>query len=279
MLYELQLEKFQLIEPLCEMDFHLLPPVIINGKISGRAWVDNPDKPKSALIWDKQYSLSLLGDENNSSFNSSLEQLLDEIIVPDALSREFREGWLSCPKRWGKKIENNELLPGRFPMRHEREYYVIHQSTGVKWENSIPPSFSLERITDDFLKRTDLENFGNLTDMITLRWNSAENFLRWGFGVCLVSGDNAVVSYCLSMGNFEGRCDVEIETMEGYQRQGYGSLVARAFVDYALEEGYTEIGWDSFARNKPSIDMALKLGFKKREEHVCYSGKYLAKSQ
>lgn len=274
MIYEIPPDKFHIIDELHgEMDFHLLIPAIVNGKISGRIWVDDPDKPETALIWDEHYSFSLIGNENHQSFNSSLEHLFAETIIPDALSREFREGWLECPQRWGKKIQQNKILPKLLPMRHEREYYAIHQSTGLDWVSNIPPNLSLKRIDNELLKKTDLENFNALLDMINLRWNSVENFLRWGFGFCLLQ-DKTIVSYCLSLGNGNRRCDIEIETAEDHQRQGHASLVSAAFVDHALDEGYTEIGWDTFANNAPSVQLGLKLGFKKVQDHVCYSGWY-----
>lgn len=276
MIYELPPENFHIIDELhSEMDFHLLIPAIVNGKIRGRVWVDDPENPDSALIWDEHYSFSLIGNESNQAFNSALDHLFAETIISDALSREFREGWLECPQRWGEKVQQNKILPKLFPMRHEREYYAIHDSTGLDWANSIPPNLSLKRIDNEFVKRTDLENFNALRDMINLRWNSAENFLRWGFGFCLLQ-NKTIVSYCLSLANVNKRCDIEIETMEGHQRRGYASLVTAAFVDHALDEGYTEIGWDTFANNTPSVQLGLKLGFKKIKDHTCYSGWYQA---
>ncbi|MFQ5979168.1 MAG: GNAT family N-acetyltransferase [Candidatus Heimdallarchaeota archaeon] len=276
MTYELQPDKFHLIKELHnEMDFDLLTPAIVEGKITGRIWVNNPEKPSTALVWDEHYSFFLMGDESNQLFNSSLDVLFADIIIPDALSRNYREGWLEVPSRWRKKIEQNEVLPNLFPMHHAREHYAIHQSTGLKWAEKILPGLSLDQIDDEFLKRTDLENLKTVLDMISVRWKSVENFLRWGFGFIL-SQNTTIVSYCLSLGNGNGRCDIEIETIEGHQRQGYASLLTAAFVDHALTAGYTEIGWDAFAANVPSVQLALKLGFKKKEDHVCYSGRYNA---
>lgn len=276
MIYELQPDKFPLIKELHnEMDFDLLTPTIVEGKIAGRIWVNNPEKPSTALVWDEHYSFVLLGDDSNQSFNSYLELLFADTIIPDALSREFREGWIECAKRWGKKIEQNELLPNLFPMHHAREHYAIHQSTGLRWAEKIPPGLSLNKIEDKILKRADLGNVKTLLDMINVRWKSVENFLRWGFGFILLQ-DATIVSYCLSLGNGNGRCDIEIETIEGHQRQGYGAIITAAFVDHALAHGYTEIGWDAFAGNVPSVQLALKLGFKKQQDHICYSGWYNA---
>lgn len=275
MIYELPPDKFHIIETLCsEMDFHLLIPAIVNGKIRGRIWVDDPENPATALICDEYYSFSLIGNESNQAFNSALEHLFAETIIPDALNREFREGWLECPQRWGEKIQQNKILPKLFPMRHEREYYAIHDSIGLDWKNSIPANLSLKRNDNEFLKRTDLENFNAVLDMINLRWNSVGNFLRWGFGFCLLQ-DQTIVCYCLSLANVNRRCDIEIETMEGHKRRGYASLITAAFAEHALDEGYTEIGWDTFANNAPSVQLGLKLGFKKVKDHIGFLSPYL----
>ena len=109
--------------------------------------------------------------------------------------------------------------------------------------------------------------------MLELRFGSIQDFFEQGFGYCIVCG-NEIVSWCLSEYNTPEKCDIEIETIEKYQQQGLATAVAAKFIDHGISAGYNEIGWHTFAFNKPSVKTALKLGFKKKRDYSCYSGTY-----
>ena len=69
-LEELKKTEFKRVQTLYKpLNYHLGIDAILDGVIPGRIWVDNAEKPRTALIWDKRYSYYFLGDENNDKFN------------------------------------------------------------------------------------------------------------------------------------------------------------------------------------------------------------------
>jgi RimJ/RimL family protein N-acetyltransferase len=104
---------------------------------------------------------------------------------------------------------------------------------------------------------------------------SVEDFVAKNFGICLVYADE-IVSWCLSEYNLGPRCEVGIETVAAYRRRGLGTLVARALVEHALAHGYSQIGWDCWADNRPSAATAQKAGFRKVSDYPVYFARHEA---
>ena len=98
---------------------------------------------------------------------------------------------------------------------------------------------------------------------------SVEDFLDKSFGLCLLHEDE-IVGWCLSEYNFEAGCEVGIAISQPYQRRGFATLLASAFIEEANSRGLTEIGWHCYASNTASVATALKVGFQKVADYpIC----------
>src|SRR5688572_17978375 len=59
------------------------------GNSPALVWVDNPDVPRSAFIWDKTHCLYLGGEADNKAFYDSLRLFLTQTLLPGARDRDI----------------------------------------------------------------------------------------------------------------------------------------------------------------------------------------------
>jgi len=264
MIKELKESEFDRVTTVFEpLHYHLAVRAIIDGYIPGRIWVDDLDNCRTALIWDTRYAYYLSGFEDNHEFNVALDQLITEIIAPEAMKKNIKLYFLICPPHWEKKILNNEVLIDRFPKRIKRCYYAFNQKVNTNWKDKIPSGFTMECVNENVLKRTDLENSDMLIDEIRDIIVSVDEFIRRKFvGYCLVYKDREVASWCLSF-MYGSSCECTVQTVEEYQQRGFGTLTTAALIDYCLSNDFTSIGWHCGQENMPSVKLAEKVGFER----------------
>jgi len=100
-------------------------------------------------------------------------------------------------------------------------------------------------------------------------WCSLDHFLSHGLGYCLVR-ESEVVTHCLTTSCDGGEHNIGIITFRPEDRgRGYATLAAAAFIDGCLARGWRPI-WKADLHNKPSIQLAEKLGFRKVREYPDY---------
>lgn len=266
MMIELKETEFDGVTTVFEpLKYHIGVRAIIGGYIPGRIWVDDSDNCKTALIWDTRYAYYLSGYIDNPEFNAALDQLFTEIIAPEALKKNIRQFFMMCPPTWEKRILNNEILINRFPKEMKRCYYTFKQKVFPDWKNTIPSGFTMERVDENLLKRTNLENIDTLTSEIRDIIASVDEFVKRGFvGYCLIYKDKEVASWCLSF-MYGSSCEFTVQTVKKYQQRGFGTLVTDALIDYCLSSNFTSIGWHCNQGNIPSMKLAEKVGFERTD--------------
>ena len=241
MIVELKEPEFTRVTPVFEpLNYHLGVRAIIDGYIPGRIWVDDVDNCKTAIIWDTRYAYYLSGYEDNHEFNLALDQLFADVIAPEATKKNIKMYFVICESNWEKKILNNEVLIDRFPKRMKRYYYTFKQKGVEGWKDEIPSDFAINRVDENLLKRTDLENMniliGEIRDLIA----SVDEFVRRKFvGYSLVYRDKEVASWCLSF-VYGSACEFTVQTVEKYQKRGLGTLTTAALIDYCLSSNYQD---------------------------------------
>ena len=111
-------------------------------------------------------------------------------------------------------------------------------------------------------RASDLEN------LTAIDLDEASQFHQEAF-VCVADGK--VVSVAVE--NFAGDDYVEIacETAADYRRRGYAYSACAALIRDIVDAGYA-VSWQTSERNKPSLLLAEKLGFRQcgREVYFCY---------
>ena len=145
-----------------------------------------------------------------------------------------------------------------------------HQRVSLKIEKApnhfeLPAGYRLAEVDAELVANHSLQNHASLLEEMCSERSSVDDFLAKSFGLCLIN-DEALVGWCLSEYNNQRGCEIGIEILEPYQRQGLGSALASAFIQLAQKRGIKSIGWHSWEANLPSVALAKKLGFQLLEK-------------
>jgi GNAT superfamily N-acetyltransferase len=232
------------------------------GNTPNRIWVDNPDTPGSAFVWDTTHCLYFLGD-SNEPFRGELEKTLVSEIIPTAAKKKIYIFKIHYTPQW------EENLPGifaSFKKRKRQLYAYTAPSIEVK---SPPEGFELQKINKEFLE-SSIKNKLDLIEEIESCWKSVADFLDSGWGFC-VTREGKIVCRCTAEYVGRGKCGIGIETGEEYKQLGCATAAASALVDYCLSRGITPY-WDSWEDNIPSIRTAQKVGFVKISDFSVHFG-------
>ncbi len=246
-------------------DYPLMVSAVTAGVARARVYVDDPGRPSAALVWNR-HRVHLAGSPHNDAFNEGLKQLFAQEIYPQGLAGGPPMFVLYYTPGWEESIE--AALQGKFPMRDERQYYLLRQPR-EDWRSLLRPGFELRAVDRQLLAAEGLRNLDALREEMCSERESVEDFLQHSSGFCLLHGEE-IVSWCLSEYDGPDGCDIGIETVEGYRRQGLATAAASALVERLLQRGVRRIGWDCWASNVASSATARKVGFEKLRDYPVY---------
>lgn len=261
MIYELK--DYQRIQHLFKgVHLNLFIDSVIEGNTAGVAWVDNPVNPETAFTWDRRHCYYLVGCASNEGFNRDVEEILTKNIIPEAMNHHFNFFKVYYTDDWEdtiRRIFQNSVKRNR----------TIFAFAKPRADLDIPPGFSLRRIDENL--GTNIRNSDKVYEEILSMWTSLEQFLRQGFGFCLVKKDEIV---CWCTAEYVSRnCGIGIETVEGYRNRGLATVTASAFVNHCISRRIVP-RWDSWSNNMPSIRVARKVGFEKIMDYSVYFGSF-----
>ena len=242
------------------MGYHLAVNSIFTGTTPARIFVDDAAHPSAALAW-AGHRFHLAGSPLHTDFNAAVGRFFAETVYPQSLARgDFMFNLYYAPAEWADQID--AVLPGKFPMRTVRQYYVYDtaQSPAVDWHTLLPDGFGLHPVDHALLAQTNLRRLEDLQEEMCSERPSVQDFLDKSFGVCLVH-DDELAGWCLSEYNSPERCEVGIETSAPYRKRGLGTLMTLALVELARAKSVREVGWHCYANNTASAATALKAGF------------------
>jgi RimJ/RimL family protein N-acetyltransferase len=244
---------------LAALDHHLAVACILEGTVPARIYVDHPEHP-SAVLAVASRRCFLAGDPGNEIFNQELQRLFAETIYPPALAAGEEMFVLYYqPAAWTEALER--ILEDKYPLFTQRQYYQFKELKN-DWRSMLPEGFELRLADRDILADPLIKNPDFLTEEMCSERESVEDFLQNSFGLCLVH-DHEIIGWCLSEYNHADGCEIGIAVSQPYQRRGFATLMASAFIEYARTQSITCIGWHCYASNLPSVATALKVGFEK----------------
>lgn len=278
---ELKFEDFHKIRSLFTSSKHLRFTIeaVIAGNSPMHVWVDSEETPKSAFLWDQSHCYYFGGDAGNRDFCYAVENLLKNSIIPKAISmnREvFKIGY--SPKEWEPILK--EILRNKAPSRiTSRKFFILDTPLIPQWKDLIPADFNVKRI-DKYLLESNIKNLQSIINEINECWYSIDDFLTKGFGFYLVhtpeEEKEEVQGWCTGEYFSEGKCGIGIETFHGYQRRGFATAMASAFVEHSLSVNI-QPHWDASANNEASIHVAEKVGFQKIQDYSVFFGAFSKK--
>ncbi|MBN2604107.1 MAG: GNAT family N-acetyltransferase [Candidatus Thermoplasmatota archaeon] len=265
MIYRLEKEKRKNVLSLYEgLHFTVAVNAIIEENRSGEIYVDNVEKPRSAFTVDiKGRECYLVGFSENDEFNSSVQKLIVEKIIP-TLNSEFSVLHF-FPDIWAEKI--HVFLRNERPWKRYMLWFKNFKWLKINWQALMPAGFSVERIDEAFLRRVGLKNLDNVLKVV-LNWNSFNDFLMNGYGLCLIHG-NVIVSWCVFNRRAGNKCEIVIMTDEKHRNAGLATLMSAALLDYCHSKNLTPF-WHCSRENFSSIVVAKKIGFKQASVYPVY---------
>jgi len=267
-LHELAPEDFFCTRPLFDtLTHHLALESILAGQTPGRVFVDEVQKPKTAVAWFKR-RLFLTGDRSRESVNRALADLLTDVYYPHMLASGLGNGAFTLLYTPGWERVMDVVLAGKEPLIGQRLCFRLDPARRA-WQPVVPAGFALRPVDAGLLADPHIENLDYVTEEMVSERPSIDDFLAKSFGTCVLHGSR-IVGWCMSEYNTGGRCELGIETADAYQRRGLARAAATATIQQAALRDYTEIGWICDGDNQPSIATAQSLGFQLWHENATF---------
>ena len=265
MLHQLSSDDFARARPLFGSDnLHLAVVSALAGESPAELYVDDPRDPHAGLLLLWNARLFLAGEPHDGPFARAVVALLRDRFAP--LAHDGKSFDLSLhydPPGW------EAYLPALFAeiesFRAEREHYRLRMTEPVV-PPPLPPDFRVREVDAALTADASLGNHTLLLAETQSEAPSVAAFLAHRFGYCIQHGAD-LVAWCLSEYNHGHRCELGIETLPPFQRQGLAQAVAWATIARAQRAGITEVGWDCWKRNLSSSALARKLGFEQVEAY------------
>jgi GNAT superfamily N-acetyltransferase len=233
---------------------------VIKGEVEGSIYVDDIEKPSTIYIVHP-YSMSLLfGETDNHEFNKR--------FVSHALNNEKKrknhEYMQVFPHDWKDKL--SELLGDSLLNENRRDIKEGSVTSRTRVNFRFNPEkykiFKRKNIIEKYeIIRSDIEVFNSFKGAVTPVnfFRDDLDFLERGVGFTL-RYDNRSVSTSFSSFITETQLELGMETIEDYRGMGFALYTCSALIDYCIEKDYKPV-WACMLENKPSFNLAQKLGF------------------
>ena len=270
MIYELETRHYKVRPAIAELaQFNFSIPALLDGVNPGTIKVDDLDNPKSFYIHTVE-GRYLAGDAAADTFIQALNAEFRERYFNDEVTVEGDAmGFVAASDRWSAKMA--ELCHPRTVFTVQRRHYVCTELAYSAWRERLSDGYDVRRINLDLLNSDDLEIPGHIPHWIKWNWGTCEHFMIHGFGFCTIH-ENKIVSWCIADCTSGTQCEIGIHTAPHYRRRGLASATAAAAVEYALNNGFIEVGWHCNDDNVGSWKTAEKVGFKQTRsylDHYC----------
>jgi RimJ/RimL family protein N-acetyltransferase len=267
-MYRLVQRDAQLAGPVfAALEHHLAVLSALAGETPAEVYVDDPAHPQAGLLLpSNRHRIYVSGVVVPAFVSAVAEMLLQRYLQPgppgppgppsDAIVYH-------APDTWGPALA--EQLAGVQTWEAERRYFRLRVGPDLPYF-ALPDGFTLRRIEAAVLEDHALLNRDDLVAEVLSESPSVEEFLQHKLGSCAQRGQE-LAGWCLTEYNHAGRCEIGIETVASYRRQGIGLATASATLARAADEGIREIGWHCWSDNRASVGLAIRLGFEEVERH------------
>ena len=229
---------------------------LVEGKMIGKAWVDNKEKPSTAIVSIADF-LFLLG----SNYDKDEEECIKDLI------KQYK----------GKLIVNNDKCWDLFIEKNFKKEHKKHIRYAIKRESDVfdREKFKgfIEYVEQEFcILKIDEKNYNKvlqddfMADCCS-NFSSLEDFLDNGIGYVIIHEDE-IISGASSYSYCSGIIDITIGTKRNYRKKGLALGCASKVILECLDKNiYPK--WD--ASNLESVALAEKLGYHFDKEYYVYT--------
>ncbi len=272
MIYELKQDQFNNAVHLLNGDFiNLEIKSVIKGYNPGWVFVDNPEEPKTAMVWSKGIrGFYFVGDENNINFNNSIDNYIDKEIFHRAktLGMDYFE-FSGTSLEWEATLES--VFAHRDILKSKQFVYKNNIIEDRIFENvKLNNDYSIKKIDLELLN-SGLLNLDFIKSIILEWWDTTEDLLAKGVGYCILHNQRAV-SVCTASFVTEESMESHIVTLEDFRKKGLAKKAVSEFLKHCKANSY-EAYWDCMEKNIGSRALAESLGYKKAYEYSLYEFK------
>lgn len=250
MIYEYPQEKRAELLPLFQ-GIEYLEAIAIGVLLSdlGILYVDDLDKPKNLMLVYEEMMLVVFGGSGEGSTAKELFSKMPKraaFIYPN-------EKWVELIKEnYGDKLisrKRTKFSPANLNLMHIR-----------KLKNNIPVGYEIVKINDEIIDKFEEHTISKINRFC----GSVDNFRKDGFGFCALY-DGKIAAEISNAGiTYKNSFEIDLETHPDHRRKGLATVLSAFMIEYSLENDL-EPRWD--AENKPSADLAFKLGYTEPEEY------------
>ncbi|MDF2539117.1 MAG: GCN5-related N-acetyltransferase [Herbinix sp.] len=220
----------------------------------GRAWTDNMEEPKVALIQMDCFCF-IAGEDNSEVMMQLIAQILDlpkmRMAYIIAQNRKIGELVEVHYRDRCKKIQ-------RYSIKKRMAEFDLNYLRAIV--NSLPKEYTLHPIDDTWYQEAVKEDWS--CDFVS-NFRSKADYLERGIGRVIVH-DGKIVSGASSYTVYDDGIEIEIDTREEYRRQGLATVAGAALILDCREKGLYPC-WD--AANMMSVHLAEKLGYEFKEAY------------
>jgi RimJ/RimL family protein N-acetyltransferase len=251
---ELPRAEYAVLRPLVgavECRTHLaLLHALLEGAQEGRVFVDDPARPRLALVCPVSGFHFALGEPDTTAVQSILPSL-PRGPRDDAVLFATSETWRVC-------------LTPLFPRRVERRGYVVGYGdrTCRDAHPTLPPGFELRELDLPLA----LQWGQGLDPWVVEIHGGPEGFLRhsFGFGVLDLRHGGRLVAFTAACAIGGGEAEVEVGTAPEYRLQGLAHAASRRFQAECGNRGLHP-AWNCVTENVGSARLAERLGLVEEE--------------
>ena len=251
---------------------HLFARAVIEGSVSGRAYVDEVDHPRTYYIVHR-YGMSLLGgDFVNTKFNSTFK----EYALNTARTRREHEWMQVFPYGWNavlKELLGDKLIPAKDNIKGVTQT-VVELNTRVNFSFNRNMYLKNRVGTNDDQRIRIIQTTKEIYDKMkgsvvpSAFWNSSKDFISRGVSFSLYY-DERLAATAFSSFVAPGKLELGIETSPEFRGRGLAEKVCSTLIDYCLERNLEPI-WACRLENTGSFMLANRLGFVPASEHPYY---------
>lgn len=220
----------------------------------GRAWADNLDNAKAALIMVADFCF-IAGDVNSKQLTQMIEQIsvLSEknkvlVIAENNLIGDLIEKHYSAACR---KIQ-------RYAIKKRNEEFDLFKLKSII--AGLPKEYLLSPIDGNWYEEALREEWSR--DFVS-SFQSQENFIKRGIGR-IITHNGKIVSGASSYTIYKEGIEIEIDTLKEYRRQGLAKIAGAALIIACREKGLYP-SWD--AANMESVHLAEQLGYEFNKQY------------
>ena len=273
MLYELERARYGRAEPLFSSLAEYQPActAVLAGRYPGRVFVDQPERPRTALLVttmsDNSLWCLLAGDPAVEAFNQALNGALSAgTIAGEGVDVLF---FVCDPEDWGGYLP--AVTAPLAPFAVQRRHYVccrVADDPGA----SLPAGYRLARMDPAWLDRPALQLPDNVRQTLE-RWRSLAQGEAGAslhdYGFAALAGEQ-VVAWTTVDFVAGGRGEAGVFTLPAHRRRGLALATAAAAIGHGLAQGLSQVDWSCSEGNAGSICTAERLGCTRERNYGQY---------